>query len=146
MIVLDTNVVSELFRPARLRDSHVNAWFSALAAASVSLNRVTEAEIWAGAYGHRDRRQSEMLFEYWRDLAGRLAILEFDAIASRLTAQFMGHRRRAGRPVSFADAAIAGIALANDCSVATRNTKDFEGSGLILVNPFDPVRDEPPQE
>ncbi len=137
-VVLDTNVVSELFRPDRVGNADVRRWFDTVSKRSVHLNRVTQAEIWAGAYGHRDARQSELLFQYWDELSRNLSILDFDLVACKNAARFLGSRKRRGRPVFFADAAIAGIAMANHCALATRNTKDFEGSDLILVNPFEP--------
>ncbi len=145
-IVLDTNVVSELFRPDHLRHPFVIEWFANLSDAPIVLNRITEAEIRTGAHGHRDNKQSILLIDYWNTLAERLPIYEFDALACLKASLFRGSRKLSGRPVSFADAAIAGIALANDCALATRNTKDFEGSNLILINPFDPIQRDPAKE
>jgi len=137
-ILLDTNVASQILRPRRISNQHLWKWFDEIDGTVLRLCRIVDAEVKFGAYGHPDAMQSRCLLTKWRDLVLRINILEFTAPASDIAARFRGRERRRGRQVSFPDAAIAGIALANNCALATRNTKDFEGSDLILINPFEP--------
>jgi len=136
--LLDTNVVSEALRPHHNTSANVRTWLQFHGESRFFLSRISETEIKAGAYGHPDPVQGRRLIESWNALSKRLTLLEFTHMASDSAARFSAKRNLAGRPVSFADAAIAGIALANNCALATRNTKDFEGSDLTLINPFDP--------
>ena len=137
-VLLDTNVASEVLRPLRPYNVAVHDWFDGLVSSEVRLCRIVDAEIRFGAYAHRDDRQTVDLIAAWEGLIARFQMLEYSPSAARQGAMLRGKERRKGRQIGFPDAAIAGIALANDCTLATRNTKDFEGSGLILVNPFDP--------
>lgn len=63
-------------------------------------------------------------------------VLSFDQAAARLYGEIAAARERAGRPIGAFDAQIAAIARSYDASVATRNTKDFEQTGVALVNPW----------
>ena len=63
-------------------------------------------------------------------------ILVFDEKAASIYGQLMGHRRSIGRPLGVLDGQIAAIACANQMSLATRNTRDFEECGLNVINPF----------
>ena len=77
-------------------------------------------------------REAEAMFA--EDFAGRM--LAFDEPAARAFAQIAAARRKQGRPITTLDAQIAAIARANNAVLATRNTTDFEGCGLHLVNPW----------
>ena len=68
------------------------------------------------------------------DFAGR--ILPFDTDAAVIYAELFALRRSAGRPAAIADLMIASIARAHGASVVTRDTGDFEGCGLALINPW----------
>lgn len=138
MYLLDTSIVSEILRPANRGSPTVMRWFQTYGERLRLLSRICECEVRTGALGHPDAGQGRRLLESWKRLAQRLTLVEFTEVASDHAARFRARRQRMGRPVFFADAAIAGIALANDCALATRNTKDFEGSDLILINPFEP--------
>ncbi len=137
MIVLDTNVVSE---PLKSRpDPVVLAWLDAQEPATLYLTTVNLAELLAGVAAlPLGRRRSELalaleervlpLFE------GR--ILAFDKVAAQAFARVNASAQAAGKPVSFADGAIAAIAMAHDFMLATRNVRDFEGTGVKLINPW----------
>ena len=137
-ILLDTNIVSEVLRPVHRATAEVLNWLNDLEGDDVRLCRISDAELRYGHYAHPDSGRRERLRQGWGRMRGEIVMLEFDTEAVDAAAQFRAMRKKAGRPVFFADAAIAGIALANDCALATRNTKDFEGSDLILINPFEP--------
>lgn len=138
MIFLDTNVVSELLR---LRpDAAVLAWSYSVPREQVRVASVVEAELRAGIErlpdGRRKRTTARDLELYLGStLGGR--VLPFDRDAARFYAAFLAARERAGRPTSIPDALIAATARAHGGTLlATRNTKDFEGCGVALVNPW----------
>ena len=137
MILLDTNVVSELMRPAP--SPAVVSWVTRRDATTLFFSAVAEAELRLGvAIMHPGRRRDEieaateaMLRE---DFAGR--ILPFDSAAAHAYAAIAAAHRAAGRPVATADMQIAAIARSQDMAVATRNTRDFTGTGVDLTNPW----------
>ena len=137
MIVLDTNVLSELIR--RLPASSVQDWILGKAASTLFTTTIAQAEMLLGvALLPRGKRRAALteavsgLFDI--DFAGR--VLPFDGAAARAFALVASERRRAGRPISQLDAQIAAIARSRDATVATRNAADFEGCGIEVVNPW----------
>lgn len=137
MIVLDTNVVSELMRPAP--SVAVENWVSAQPAAGMFISAVTEAELRYGLAllpdSQRQRRllaQAEAMLA--EDFAGR--ILPFDSAAALAYAPIAAARRLAGRPISQADAQIAAIAASRGAAIATRNVADFAECGITVVDPW----------
>lgn len=139
MILLDTNVVSELMRPAP--DATVLAWFDGRPAATLHFSAVGEAELRTGvailpAGKRRDRLLAAIDAMIAEDFAGR--VLPFDSAAAKAFAPIAAARRAQGRPISQADGQIAAIARAAGAAVATRNTADFDGCGVELVDPWRP--------
>ena len=137
MIVIDTNVVSELMRARP--DPAVLAWFAGHAAETLFLTAVSEAELRTGAAilppgQRRDRLVSAIDAMIDQDFAGR--ILPFDSPAARSYAEIAATRRAAGKPIMDADCQIAAIAGARGAAIATRNAKDFEGCGINVINPW----------
>ncbi|TNC45240.1 type II toxin-antitoxin system VapC family toxin [Rubellimicrobium rubrum] len=138
MIVLDTNVVSEPMRP--VPDERVLRWLAAQDAGTLFLTAVTEAELRTGlalltAGRRREALTAALEAVLAQDFAGRVLPFEGGA-AARAYAAIQAERREAGRPIAMADAMIAAIALSRGLRVATRNTGDFEGTGVELVNPW----------
>jgi len=137
MILLDTNVLSELMH--RAPDLKVERWLSVQAAPSVWTTAVTEMEIRYGieslAVGRR-RQELEGTFEsFLRNvIEGRVAV--FDTPAARAAAQLMAARKRLGRPGEIRDTMIAGIALASNATIATRNVAHFTDTNLRIVDPW----------
>jgi predicted nucleic acid-binding protein len=137
MILLDTNVVSELMRPAP--SEAVLAWFAAQDAADLYLSAIGEAELRRGAAmlpagNRRDQSMAAIEAMITKDFAGR--ILPFDsAAASALVLVFL-ERRAAGRPIRLADCQIAATARAQGAAIATRNTADFAGCGIAVIDPW----------
>ena len=137
MIVLDTNVVSEFLRSSP--EKQVEAWLSVQDGAMVYFTAVGEAELRHGvAILPAGRRRAlildaieGMLREDFRD-----RILPFDSNAASAYAVIAAERRAAGRPISQFDCQIAAIARAHGAVVATRNTADFEGCGIEVINPW----------
>ncbi|MYD65865.1 MAG: type II toxin-antitoxin system VapC family toxin [Chloroflexi bacterium] len=137
MIVLDTNVVSELMRENSAPE--VREWFFAQSSSDVYLSAVTEAELRYGiaimpAGRRRDTLAIALEGFVEGDLEGR--VLSFDTIAAKAYATIGAERRAAGRPIGHADAQIAAIARSQGASVATRDRGGFEGTGVDLINPW----------
>ena len=140
MIVLDTNIISELLRPAP--NKQVEAWLSAQDGENVYFTTVGEAELQYGLAllpaGKRRNALSkaveEILDEDFQD-----RILAFDRAAARAYAVIAAARRAAGRPISQFDCQIAAITRTNEAILATRNTGDFEGCGIRLIDPWNSV-------
>jgi len=138
MIVLDTNVVSE---PLKAKpDPAVLKWLDAQEPATLYLTTVNLAELLAGietmAAGKRRTELKRGLIEQMMPLFdGR--ILAFDTSAAEAFASITASAQAEGNPISFADCAIAAIASANGFLVATRNVRDFKGTGVALLNPWE---------
>lgn len=137
MIVLDTNVISELLSP--IPSAAVIDWLAVQHPLSVFTTTVTEAEILFGLgllpEGRRRRDlEAAILPIFSEDIGGR--VLPFDRDASNVYATIATDRRKAGRPISQFDAQIAAIAISRGASLATRNVSDFAGINLQIVNPW----------
>jgi predicted nucleic acid-binding protein len=137
MLVLDTNVVSELMRERPNPD--VLRWVDNQLTDNLFVTSVTEAEIRTGIAilpeGERQRglaASAERLFS----VLFSERILPFDSDAARVYAMLAAERRVAGRPISQSDCQIAAIARCRGASVATRDVDDFEGSGIEVINPW----------
>lgn len=134
MIILDTNVVSELMR-SRPDDSVVR-WVADRRDALITTITVSELHYGVRCLPHGRRR--EWLLERVTRIvnAQRGRLLGFDERAAHLYAEMRADRRIAGRPLGVEDGMIAGIAAAGGFPIATRNTRDFEGLGIDLVDPW----------
>ena len=137
MILLDTNILSELMRPTP--EAAVEQWLADQPAASVFISAITEAELRYGlALMPPGKRRSALAVEIenmlGEDFSGR--ILPFDSPAAVAFAEIPAERRHAGRPISQADAQIAAIARSRGAAPATRNVPDFEGCGVEIINPW----------
>ena len=138
MIILDTNVLSALMRKAP--EAAVVDWLDRQPADSVWLSSITVFETRFGlALLPRGRRRNalERAFEtvLTDDLANR--VIDFDVVAAAAAAQLAADRQKAGRTVDLRDTLIAGIALARRATIATRNTKHFEGLDVSVISPWD---------
>ncbi|MRG54350.1 PIN domain-containing protein [Phyllobacterium sp. SYP-B3895] len=137
MIILDTNVVSELMKAEP--DEQVIAWLGQQPVASLFTTTITQAEIFYGLSLLPEGRRKQALLEaanlmFIEDLADR--ILSFDASAAMSYSDILGERRRAGKTMSQFDAQIAAIAQSRGAKLATRNVKDFIDSGIDIVDPW----------
>jgi predicted nucleic acid-binding protein len=137
VIVLDTNVVFELMRPAP--DRGVVGWVDERPVSDLLITSITAAELRAGAAllsaGRRRAQivdQIEILIE--ETFAG--AVLPFDADSGPFYAEIVATRRRVGRPIAALDAQIAAICRQHDASLATRNQRDFADTGIDLLDPW----------
>jgi predicted nucleic acid-binding protein len=137
MIVLDTNVISELMRPRP--DAAVFAWVSAQRRSVLYTTGINQAEILYGVAMLPDGRRRAALSAaaeamFADDLADR--VLPFDGAAAAHYARIVTARRQAGKPIEAFDALIAAIARAAGADVATRDTDGFDGCGLTLIDPW----------
>jgi hypothetical protein len=137
VILLDTSVLSALMH--RKADPVVVAWLDGQPPESIWTTAITVFEIRFGLEiltSGRRRRTLEDAFAkaLEEDFDGR--ILSFDRTAARAAAAIAATQRRAGRPVEIRDVQIAGIASARKGTLATRNLRHFEGTGIALVDPW----------
>jgi len=137
MIILDTNVLSETLRPTP--STKVLEWMRSEPASALFTTAITESEMLYGIAllpqgARRKSLESVVDLIFAQDLAGR--VLPFDSAAAREFADIAASRRRAGRPISEADARIAAIARSRGAAVATRNVGDFAGCQLELIDPW----------
>jgi toxin FitB len=137
MFLLDTNVISEIHKP-KTADVNVIAWASSVPLAAQFLSTITVLELEMGVQ-RKERKDLEQgkIYRRWLDgqvmpqFAGR--VLAFDQVAAVRCAQLHIPDRRSER-----DAMIAATALAHGMTVVTRNVKDFELTGVTLLNPWAP--------
>lgn len=137
MIVLDTNVLSELMRA--LPASEVIAWVDAQDASALAITAITVAELLYGVARLPDGARKAGLATAVDalvddDFAQR--VLAFDAAAARRYASVVADRERVGRPLSRADAQIAAICLGRNARLATRNSRDFDATGVDVLDPW----------
>jgi predicted nucleic acid-binding protein len=137
VIVLDTNLISEISRP--VPDTNVKKWMMAQPELELFLCDIVVMELSFGASRYHLRSGSnrynvtiDALLSSFRD-----RILAFDHRAAIATGRLKAKREHVGRPIAMQDAMIAAICLNHGATLATRNTKDFEGLDLKLINPFE---------
>lgn len=139
MIILDTNAVSEVMKPAP--SESVLRWLASQERLSIFITVITQAEMLYGVEMLASGKRKQSLLALTEKLFGAEGfqgrILSFDQRSAREFARILAGRRAAGRPISQFDAMIAAIACAHGATVATRNTTDFEHCGIRLINPWD---------
>ena len=139
MIVLDTNVITELMSPQA--SPTVRAWVAGHRITNtLCITTITVAEILYGVeLLPKGKRRDSLLLDaeamFREDFARH--ILVFDEQAARAFSRVAAARRSRGRPITTLDAQIVAIALANGATLATRNTADFQGCGVRLINPWE---------
>lgn len=137
MIILDTNVISELIRQPV--DENVIAWLDRQPRTSIWTTAVTVLEIYYGLQILPPGKKRSTLTQAMETLlieklGGRIA--SFDATAAQQCAELMASRRKQGRSVELRDTMIAGIALVSKATLATRNTAHFDDLSITVVNPW----------
>ncbi|TAN31634.1 MAG: type II toxin-antitoxin system VapC family toxin [Castellaniella sp.] len=138
MIVVDTNVISELWKitPA----PNVLAWIDSQVVETLYLSSITVAELRFGVAAmpagkrraiYQERLERDVLTAF----AGR--VLSFDLDAARIYAELMARAKAEGKAVGNADGYIAATAAARGFTVATRDVNPFEAAGLTVINPWE---------
>lgn len=137
MIVLDTNVLSELMKSSPAEP--VLEWMARMSATSLYTTSITQAEILYGILllpaGKRRSAivaAAEVMFN--EDFSDR--ILAFNSAAALSYAEIAAARHRAGLPISSFDAQLAAIARSTGAAIATRNVKDFDACGIRIEDPW----------
>jgi predicted nucleic acid-binding protein len=137
MILLDTNVISELMRPRP--EPAVSRWLMAMPREECWTTSVVIAELLSGIESMPPGRKQRALREAIEGMIAedfRGQIFSFDLDSARRYGPILSARQRIGRPISQLDAQIAAIAQAHKATLATRNIRDFEHCGIELVNPW----------
>ena len=136
VIILDTNVVSELMRPEP--DARVRQWISGRLAGELGTTAITVAEIRHGIERLPDGQRKESLLSAATDLFAGFGDLvrPFDALAAAWFGPVMVRRARLGLPIQGFDALIAAICRAHGAALATRNVRDFVETGIEIVDPW----------
>jgi predicted nucleic acid-binding protein len=137
VILLDTNVISAFVRPEP--DQAVKSWLDLQPAKSMWTTSISVYELRFGvellAFGRRRQLLEEALTKALEeDFDGR--VIPFDVEAAQAAGRIGAARRRLGRTVEIRDLQIAGIAIARNAKLATRNIRHFEGLGVELIDPW----------
>jgi toxin FitB len=137
MIVLDTNVISEVIKPDP--SAEVTDWLARERPSNIFTTAITQAELLYGVeLMPRGRRRSALEAAITRILRDLLVnrILPFDSDAAEVYGRIAASRRAMGKPISEPDAQIAAIAHSRGAALATRNTADFAHCGIKVLNPW----------
>jgi toxin FitB len=140
MLILDTNVISEIMRPQP--SEKVLAWFDAQHVPTLYTTSITWAELCLGLEDMPEGRRKEGLRQTLQAVRERMLIgriLAFDEAAAAQFGRLMIQTQRLGQGLSMADGQIAAIASVQNMPVATRDTSPFLAAGLKVINPWDDV-------
>lgn len=138
MILLDTNIVSELYKPTP--HASVVTWLDTQSNDLLYLCAPVLAELRFGMERLEAGRRKEWLRTAIERLENELypgRILPFDVTCVAAYGRLVAARQRSGRTIQQMDAFIAAIAVVNGAALATRNVEHFKGLDLELINPFD---------
>ena len=136
MIVLDTNIVSELMRSTPA--SVVLAWLNEHPDKDLFTTAITVAEIRYGIARLPEGRRREALHQAANEVFAAFPdqVLSFDLTSVGAYADVVAHREDLGKPISGFDAQIAAICRAHAATLATRNTRNFADTGISVVDPW----------
>jgi toxin FitB len=139
VVIVDTNVVSELMRPSPA--GVVQDWVQDQSGRDVYTTAITVAEIRYGIERLPAGRRRDALRAAAVEIFGTFhdKILPFDAAAAEQYALVVSDRDKIGLPIDGFDAQIAGICRAHCSDLATRNVADFERTGITVINPWQPA-------
>lgn len=138
MIILDTNVLSDLMRGG---SEAVRAWLLTVPGSSLHTTAINRAEIRFGIERLPDGRRKDDLVTRAAELFDQVEdrTWPFDSVAADRYASIVAARQTGGRPIGILDAQIASIASVRRATLVTRNVADFTECGVVVVNPFDEV-------
>lgn len=138
MIILDTNIVSEMMKTDP--STAVLQWMDQQEAIQLFITTITIAEISYGLHALPDSNRRKYLEDAFNRAimnAFKHRILPFEESSAHIYGKIMGHRKKLGRPLSIPDGQIASITLSQGFSLATRNIRDFSHCDIDLMNPFE---------
>lgn len=135
MILLDTNVLSELTKPNP--STRVVAWLDSNEP-MLALSTITLAELRYGVARLPDGKRKSSLLRFWEATRDRFRgrIFAFDERAAEIYGDMAAEAEKRGQRLNIADAQIAATALVHRMSVATRDISDFKASGVTVVSPW----------
>lgn len=137
MYVIDTNIASELMRPAPT--ASVATWIATRDAEEMFLTVVSEAELhYAASILPAGVRKNEFVaaLDRWLDVGFGGRVLPFDSAAARYYSAIASRRRAMGRPISTADCQIAAVTCSHRAALVTRNIRDFDEIDIDVINPW----------
>lgn len=138
MLILDTNVVAELFRPAP--DANVTKWYWSADPEDLFVTAITKAESFLGCVlmpAGRRRQIFEDVLRAFYERSVLTQILPFGSDEAMQFAELVSHHQAIGRPIGEFDAQIAAIARVRGFAVVTRNVRDFADCGIEIINPWE---------
>lgn len=141
MIIIDTNIVSEVMRPNP--NVNVMRWLNQQDINALYITSVSMAESYFGLYRMPEGKRKDGLLIQFRLILENIfqdRLLGFTDEHSESYAELCTFAEKSGKPMQMADAQIAAIAKFHGATVVTRNTKDFEACGIKLINPFSEKR------
>lgn len=136
MIILDTNVLSEVMAPDANRN--VVAWLERVRIDELYITTISQMELLYGVHQLPDGKRKMALHQAIQELLGEEyaeRMLSFDSAAAEACALIRADRKQSGKPIGLADAIIAGIARAHNAMVATGDA-DLVGCGVPVYNPW----------
>jgi toxin FitB len=136
VIIVDTDVVSELMRPDP--SPAVVDWVESRPPRDLYTTAITAAEIRYGIERLPASQRRELLAATAAEVFATFGehVLPFDNRAAARYGRIVADRERSGAPIRGFDAQIAAIGRLHDATVATRNGKDFNGTGVEVVDPW----------
>ena len=137
MILLDTNVMSEVMRPAP--SGLVLSWLNDTPTADLFICSISMAELCYGIRALPDGQRRETLASHLEQFIAQgfsQRTLDFDTRAAVAYGELMANRRHRGKPMSILDGQIAAIAKVHYAALATRNVRDFEDCGIEVIDPW----------
>ena len=139
MIILDTNVVSELMRPEPAPE--VSGWVRDRDRHELRTTAITIAEVRYGIARLPEGRRKQVLLAAADDIFRTFEdqVLPVDAAAAEQYAVIASNRQRSGKPISGFDALIAAVCRSQGAALATRNAPDFDGTGIEVIDPWAPA-------
>jgi predicted nucleic acid-binding protein len=138
MIILDTNIISEMMKAES--DASVSSWFKAQNNESLYTTVISQAEIGYGIAALPEGKRKTALINASALMFNTVfdkKILPFCSLSASHYPQIVLSRKQSGNDITVMDAELAAICLANNAVLATRNTKDFTGLGITVINPWD---------
>ncbi len=135
MIVLDTNVVSQMMMPPA--GNNADRWIDTQDIDDLAITSITFEEVVFGLNILPTGKRRQLLSDGFNQVYGRIRCLHFTDIEAAYCGQLRAKRRRSGRPINLPDAQIAGIAIRHNAHLATRNVRDFIDLDLHIINPWD---------
>ncbi len=133
--VVDADVLSEPTKPQPVESA---VFWLREHEGELAISPIVLGELESGIIRLPDSRRRMRLEHWFVNGPRRLRVLDFDAETASVWAHLLARLKSSGHTMPIKDSLIAATALAHDLTVATRNTRDFQHTGVRIENPFDP--------